>query len=307
MSPPASSSSIPPSLPSPDFLHLQSSMSPQETPELPSTLLSEQDENNCNWVDISGKVAEFLKNFERTNDVLSRVKDEAVPNLKALFVDVIDCLTNINKESGELLLFAKKENEKLSSTNFNLTIGNGVLIDHDPGRRNKISSSNERKYLSSLGRYQPKLDIYPTNTDIPTNKQRRFNPVWYEEFSFLEYSPHKDAAFCFACILFPEGPGRCNASSEWVSVGVRQWHKMKSHGQDKKGKLLQHFTSESHNAALSDYSNFINEGIHVDILIDRSIRDNKIKEVQEKEYHSKVLRVLFDVARTWSQRFTSKQ
>lgn len=283
-----------------------SELSPQSSPpkssQLPSgsslQLPPKKSEVEFLWITFSGKVSEFLTNLKHADDILKNVQNEAVPNLKVFFVNMKDCLKNINKESEELLQLATEAEGQFSHENFNLCVGNEVLIDHDPGKRQRISSANQRKYLCSLGPYQPKLSMYPTNADIPSNKHRQFSPTWYAEFPLLEYSPHKDAAFCFACILFPEGVGRIHASSEWVSVGVRQWHKMKSRGKDKKGKLIGHFTSESHLAALSDFSNFVNEGAHIDVLLDKNIRESRIKEEQEREYHLKVLQILVDVVRT---------
>lgn len=39
-----------------------------------------------------------------------------------------------------------------------------------------------------------------------------------------------------------------------------EWHKMKSRGQSKKGKLLKHFTCDSLCAAMNDYCHFIHKG-----------------------------------------------
>ncbi|GBM94515.1 hypothetical protein AVEN_193002-1 [Araneus ventricosus] len=73
---------------------------------------------------------------------------------------------------------------------------------------------------------------------------------------------------------------------------------MKGRGVKKQGKLHAHFTSESHRAAMSDLCHFVLSGSHVDALLDKSIRENKIKEEREKEYHMKIIQVLFDVAKT---------
>ena len=46
----------------------------------------------------------------------------------------------------------------------------------------------------------------PANISFPSTimgcKKRSFNPEWYREYSWLEYSIEKDAAFCFACRFF---------------------------------------------------------------------------------------------------------
>lgn len=70
------------------------------------------------------------------------------------------------------------------------------LIEHDPGKRRKVTTDNDRNYLISLGPCQPTLSIFPTNEGIHVSKQRRFNSGWYSEFPLLEYSVNKNAAFC---------------------------------------------------------------------------------------------------------------
>ena len=46
----------------------------------------------------------------------------------------------------------------------------------------------------------------PANISFPAtimgSKKRSFNPEWYRQYSWLEYSIEKDAAFCFACRFF---------------------------------------------------------------------------------------------------------
>ena len=48
---------------------------------------------------------------------------------------------------------------------------------------------------------QPKLQSYPSTTF--GKKQRRFNSSWFKTFEWLEYNQEMDAAFCFACRVFP--------------------------------------------------------------------------------------------------------
>ncbi len=77
-----------------------------------------------------------------------------------------------------------------------------------------------------------------------THKQCSFNPSWYDEFLNVEYSIEKDAAFNCMCFLVPSGPGHEKSENSWVSTGVRTWHKFKSPGKQKKGKLAEHFSSD---------------------------------------------------------------
>jgi len=78
---------------------------------------------------------------------------------------------------------------------------------------------------------------------------------------------------------------------------IRHWHKMKSHGIKNPGKLEQHFTLNSHKAALSDYSNFVLHSKHIDNLLNKKHRENALNFSKQKECHKAVIRILFDVSR----------
>jgi hypothetical protein len=80
----------------------------------------------------------------------------------------------------------------------------------------------------------------------------------------------------------------------WSTTGIRYWHKIKSHGTKKPGKLEQHFTSNAHKAALSDYSNFVLHSNHIDNSLNKKHRENAIHFSKQKEYHKN----FFDVSRT---------
>jgi len=60
--------------------------------------------------------------------------------------------------------------------------------------------------------------------NINESKQNRFNSKWYCEYPLLEYSVITNAAYCFACTLFPKGNGRQSSYLAWTSKGVNQWH-----------------------------------------------------------------------------------
>lgn len=257
---------------------------------------------NDSCMNIFGRVTEFTIHYEDMMNILKNFKNVEIPNPKIFLAEISEVMTKIHEESGILLDSLKKEQIKFfKSETLTLGINNVKLVEHDPGKRNKITNSNERNYLISLGPFRPKLNFYPINEEIPKDKQCRFTPLWYELYPMLEYSIEKDAAFCYVCSLFPEGPGRSNSISVWATEGARQWHKMKSCGRTKKGKLAEHFNSDAHKAALSDYCNFISEGGRIDILLNKNLRQDLLRQNQEKEFHRRVLLILLDIARTLSR------
>lgn len=46
------------------------------------------------------------------------------------------------------------------------------LLDHDPGKREKVQSSSQQNYLLCLGPFQPKLPTFPININIPQGSKR---------------------------------------------------------------------------------------------------------------------------------------
>ncbi|XP_028394445.1 uncharacterized protein LOC114518638 [Dendronephthya gigantea] len=81
-------------------------------------------------------------------------------------------------------------------------------------------------------------------------------------------------------------------------AGVRKWHKMKSVGKAKPGKLAQHFSSQSHKASLGAYCHFLQKTKHIDAQLDKKIRAAQIQESQDMEYNRQIITILLDVAKT---------
>lgn len=97
--------------PSPVSPKTTSPISSQPLSGSPLRLLPKEDKVDILWISFSGKIAEFLTNFERADDILKTVKNEAVPNLKVFFVDMIDCLSNIRRESDEVIATCNERGE----------------------------------------------------------------------------------------------------------------------------------------------------------------------------------------------------
>ena len=112
----------------------------------------------------------------------------------------------------------------------------------------------------------------------------------------MEYSIANDAAYCFVCLLFPHGVDRECREVAWTINGVRQWHKMKSRGKEKIGKLSEHFSSKSHKASLHDYCSFVNKSMHVDLSKEKLVA--QMQQERDLEHNRSVVKILLDVART---------
>ena len=167
----------------------------------------------------------------------------------------------------------------------------------DPADRPKVLTDLQKEKLIENGPYQPKLNRFPESRDISKSKQQRFSLLWYKEYPHLEYSIKADYASCFVCALFPTGAGRKKASDVWVN-GVRSWDKMRSVGKDKKGKLQQNFPSDSHKAASSDLAHFACNMKHVDVLLDKKLREIRIQEEVNNLQNQEAIKILLDIAKT---------
>ena len=170
----------------------------------------------------------------------------------------------------------------------------------DPGMRSKHLTDSQKIYLIQIGPYQPILQIYPSNLNIAKegHKQSRFNPSWFKEYPHLEYSLSKDAAFCFVCSLFGNGPGMEKAENAWSTEGIRTWHKFKSCGKVKRGELATHFSSSSHKSAMLAYAHFVKTSGHVDVLLSKTKRRALIQEEEDLVRNRKVVEILLDVTKT---------
>ena len=124
-----------------------------------------------------------------------------------------------------------------------------------------------------------------------------FSSMWFKESPHLEYSIIGDYASCFVCTLFPSRRGRKKASGAWVS-GVRSWDRMRSVGKDKKGKLQQHFSSDSHKAALNDLAHFACDMKNIDVMLEEKLRKVRILEEENNPRNQEAIKILLDVART---------
>jgi hypothetical protein len=82
-------------------------------------------------------------------------------------------------------------------------------IEYDPGLRAPISSypvndqDSVRRVYIALGPCRPnmKMDNFPQHD---CGGMHRFQPKWFDEFKWLEYSVHKDTTYCFICYLFKD-------------------------------------------------------------------------------------------------------
>ncbi len=257
---------------------------------------SKENETETSWLSCAGMLESIIQDFSECGMLLSKLKDEDAPNPFKFLADISHIVCKTKSKCTKLLKAAEKAIDELAvqnNSNAESFVIQNNIIDHDPGKRGKVTSEGQRLYLLNLGPCQPKLMKYPINED--QNEKQKFTSKWYDEYPHLEYSIHADAAFCFVCSLFP-----CKDTEDhWTSIGVRTWDKMKGgRGKNKKSKLEAHFSSKAHKSSLLAMNLFINKSQHIDKMFDKTDRKESIQAEYEKNFNAEVIEILMDICRT---------
>ncbi|KAL5136969.1 Zinc finger MYM-type protein 1 [Glycine soja] len=132
-------------------------------------------------------------------------------------------------------------------------------IVRDPGHRKQINEyapdiqDQVRRAYILKGPMQPHLPSFPRTPFGSVS--RAFNKSWYKNYTWLEYSEIKDAAYCFYCFLFKQ-PGRAEhfGFEVFTKSGYRDW-KHASQG------LKDHVGSHNslHNSCVKHYDDYNNQ------------------------------------------------
>ena len=79
---------------------------------------------------------------------------------------------------------------------------------------------------------------------------RSFQASWYNDYSWIEYSQEKNAAFCFCCRFF--NVTGIPADPAFTQVGFRDW----KHVCGRKGSFASHASSHAHKSAMLNWQQF---------------------------------------------------
>ena len=150
-------------------------------------------------------------------------------------------------------------------------------LERDPGLRipiwqHPINARDEiRRAYIKVGPYQPHLSEYPRS--VSGKQYRRFQYPWFKQFPWLEYSPSKDAVFCFPCFLF-----EMNTSTRpaFTIEGFRSWKRVND---GNRCALLNHVgcVNSPHNNAIKSVEGLSNVARH----IDKVINAQSVEEIQK--------------------------
>lgn len=106
-----------------------------------------------------------------------------------------------------------------------------LIVECDPGLRCQIwkypidEQDQARRIYIMHSPFQFIKDKYPYSG--PESHPRCFQSHWFQDFPWLEYSPAKDAAFCFPCYLFSKKPTGKAGSDVFIVKGFNSWKKVK--------------------------------------------------------------------------------
>nr|KJB15820.1 hypothetical protein B456_002G197900 [Gossypium raimondii] len=105
-----------------------------------------------------------------------------------------------------------------------------------------------------------KKSEYPLSSD---KHPRRFQSSWFCKFPWLEYSPTKDAIYCFSCYLFSKHIVR-HETDAFTVKGFNNWKKVND---GKMRAFLNHvgkYPSSPHNNAKKSCQDLLNQSWHID-------------------------------------------
>jgi len=147
-----------------------------------------------------------------------------------------------------------------SSVSSNVTTGTGTPVD-----------------LNLFGPSRPKLNSFPKDKN-----NRCFRSVWYNQFSWLEYSVCKDAAYCFPCRRFLPHTRETGFTVE----GYNNWKRAVG---DKKKGLLKHDSTHLHILAMAKWTEF-QERTESNTSISTLVNDEALE--RNRYYVSSVIQVV---------------
>lgn len=134
----------------------------------------------------------------------------------------------------------------------------------------KLQDEIRRRYLVH-GPHRPQPGFKYPQTLIQ-GKQRRFNPNWFEEYDWLEYSEKVDKAFFLYCYLFRDCIEGQAGNDAFVVKGFSGWHNKKrldTHAGD---------INSYHNAAVKRCNNLLKPRQSIVCAL------NKQRDVAKEEY-----------------------
>ncbi|GJS50093.1 zinc finger MYM-type protein 1-like protein [Tanacetum coccineum] len=152
-------------------------------------------------------------------------------------------------------------------------------LERDPGKRKRMfeypANKKEKVRLAYLnkGPFQIHLKTYLAKGS--PMRPRRFQYSWFDIFpNWLEYSPTRNAAYCFVCYLFSDSPNVRNGSDAFIVKGFDNWKKVND---GKNYAFLKHIGCLQHRNAVTFCENLLNQEGHIGNIIEKQSAETIIK------------------------------
>ncbi|XP_058758385.1 uncharacterized protein LOC131631618 [Vicia villosa] len=131
-----------------------------------------------------------------------------------------------------------------------------------------IQDQVRRAYILK-GPTQPDLAIFPRTQSVKSS--RAFCKAWYKNYTWIEYSESKDAAYCFYCFLV-KPPGRAEHFGYEVfnKDGFKDWKHASKGFKDHIGSH-----NSNHNSCMKHYDDYNNQRQSVTSIFARATRESE--------------------------------
>lgn len=174
----------------------------------------------------------------KTIDSFFRSPKKKVPENEDIELNVIcsssDLVTSSSNKTGE------PDFDASSSTSSSITVSN-VSTSSCSTISVPADISKSRDDFPS----QPQLKKYPVN-----DQKRAFQPIWFKDRPWLEYSVMSDRCYCFYCRHFSSN--RLIGGDAFVTTGFNNWKR----SLESNGGLTKHAACQGHIIAAKNYGSF---------------------------------------------------
>jgi hypothetical protein len=177
-----------------------------------------------------------------------RIEDEEHPCREALIAE----LSTLSVNEDDVSFIEVEQDPRLRPP----------MWDYPVNQRDEI----RRAYLKH-GPYQLILQKEKYPLSGPTKHPRLFQASWFTQFSWLEYSGSKDAAYCLPCYLFSMKPLGRPGWDVFTIKGFRSWRKVHN---GKNCAFLSHIGDDPcspHNNAMKYCEDLRNQSRHIDKVL----------------------------------------
>jgi len=119
-------------------------------------------------------------------------------------------------------------------------------------------------------------------------KNRSFHENYYTQFKWIEYSPSKDAAFCFPCRLFKGNSingGQIDLA--YTSKGFKNW-------KDSVRSFSRHQASKAHLFSSTSWHNVLNEK-SIDVIMNENKSLVLLEREKERLNNREMMKRLIDI------------